>query len=256
LNNSRQIGLAIHQYHDSKKELPPSRIRDRFLTWAALILPFAEETSVGNLVDPDNTFAEQSETFRTTPIALFRCPSRSQTEPFVERNGYAGIKGDYSAVTSTFLLEGPLGRLFDGGMILGDVVEVDHHTLESWKSRTALKDVIDGLSRTFLVAEASLWAVDRASIYDGDDNPGAILGDKVYPAEIEALVNKHPLHPIAESESQPGAWVGSAHWTIIHVTMADNSSRAINKDVDIKLVEQLVTRAAGDSASLADISAD
>ena len=37
-NNMKQIGLAVLNYHDSKRELPPMRILDGQLTWAAPVM--------------------------------------------------------------------------------------------------------------------------------------------------------------------------------------------------------------------------
>src|ERR1700753_1667233 len=44
-NNLKQIGLAIHSYHDLYKAIPYSRL-DPAETWAVLILPYLEQ---GNL---------------------------------------------------------------------------------------------------------------------------------------------------------------------------------------------------------------
>src|SRR6266498_277561 len=38
-NNLKQIGLAMHGYHDVRKSLPPDRIANDWPTWAVLILP-------------------------------------------------------------------------------------------------------------------------------------------------------------------------------------------------------------------------
>jgi prepilin-type N-terminal cleavage/methylation domain-containing protein len=40
INNMKQMGLATHNYHDSRKELPPSRVADGNLTFMALILDY------------------------------------------------------------------------------------------------------------------------------------------------------------------------------------------------------------------------
>src|SRR5690242_20652618 len=45
-NNLKQIGLAIHQYHDTFGCLPPSSIAPGWATWAVLILPYMDQ---GNL---------------------------------------------------------------------------------------------------------------------------------------------------------------------------------------------------------------
>ena len=38
-NNLKQLGLAVHGFHDVKNCLPPSKMDDTFGTWANLILP-------------------------------------------------------------------------------------------------------------------------------------------------------------------------------------------------------------------------
>src|SRR5262245_47614278 len=47
-NNLRQIGVAILNYHDSAKSLPPVRIDggNGWATWFVLILPFMEQDNV------------------------------------------------------------------------------------------------------------------------------------------------------------------------------------------------------------------
>src|SRR5574344_2087970 len=51
-NNIRQIGLAMHNYHDALKTFPPGKITDpqadfsdkgNYFGWAALLLPFCEQ---------------------------------------------------------------------------------------------------------------------------------------------------------------------------------------------------------------------
>jgi prepilin-type N-terminal cleavage/methylation domain-containing protein len=50
-NNLKQIGLAVQNYHDVRKELPPSRIADGQQTWLALILDHLEQAQVKRLWD-------------------------------------------------------------------------------------------------------------------------------------------------------------------------------------------------------------
>jgi prepilin-type N-terminal cleavage/methylation domain-containing protein len=37
-NNLKQIGIAVQNYHDTRRELPPMRVWDGDRTWLALIL--------------------------------------------------------------------------------------------------------------------------------------------------------------------------------------------------------------------------
>src|SRR5262249_37293016 len=46
-NNLKQMGLAIHSYHDANdKTLPPSRVGPQHATWFVVILPFLEQTAL------------------------------------------------------------------------------------------------------------------------------------------------------------------------------------------------------------------
>ena len=52
-NNLKQLGLAVHNYHDANGSFPPVRIdgADGWATWCVLILPYIEQENVYNLWD-------------------------------------------------------------------------------------------------------------------------------------------------------------------------------------------------------------
>ncbi len=59
-NNLKQIGLAMHNYHDARGFLPPDRARNGgYVTWAVLILPYIEQDSVYRLWDTQLRYQEQ-----------------------------------------------------------------------------------------------------------------------------------------------------------------------------------------------------
>ena len=45
-NNLKQIGLAVHQFHDTQGYLPTSRPRDAFLTWPVFLMPYIEQNTL------------------------------------------------------------------------------------------------------------------------------------------------------------------------------------------------------------------
>jgi prepilin-type N-terminal cleavage/methylation domain-containing protein len=51
LNNLKQIGLAVHSYHDTVGSIPPARIDRGYVTWAVLILPYMEQNQAYVLWD-------------------------------------------------------------------------------------------------------------------------------------------------------------------------------------------------------------
>src|SRR6184192_2693306 len=42
-NNLKQIGLAVHNYHDVRKKLPPAFVASVQLSWHVFLLPYLEQ---------------------------------------------------------------------------------------------------------------------------------------------------------------------------------------------------------------------
>ncbi len=76
-NNLKQIGLAVHGYHDTRRELPPFRVGDWDRTWLQVILDYMEETQVKELWDPyAGNFYGQTYQCRSASVAAYLCPSQ------------------------------------------------------------------------------------------------------------------------------------------------------------------------------------
>ena len=92
-NNLKQLGLAMHNYHDTYNTLPPGYVDLRsnpgtstaladnqgHWAWSALILPYMELGNVYDALRPGPLTATQAmssaQTVMQTPVASFRCPS-------------------------------------------------------------------------------------------------------------------------------------------------------------------------------------
>src|SRR5499425_610435 len=75
-NNLKQIGLAIHNYHDAQRALPPSRIREFYATWSVVILPYIEQDNLYKLWDLRKTYYAQPTAAQVTQVPVYYCPSR------------------------------------------------------------------------------------------------------------------------------------------------------------------------------------
>jgi prepilin-type N-terminal cleavage/methylation domain-containing protein/prepilin-type processing-associated H-X9-DG protein len=49
INNLKQVGVGLHNYHDTYKELPPGNISCCWGTWQMAILPFIEEQQLADM---------------------------------------------------------------------------------------------------------------------------------------------------------------------------------------------------------------
>jgi prepilin-type N-terminal cleavage/methylation domain-containing protein len=111
-NNLKQIGLALHNYHDSMQSFPPAYIDGNTdpttdaafdlgpgWGWASVILPYLEQTNIYNQVDFNQTVGLNSISQLTLPI--FLCPSDEilptfqvyGTSTIVAQGNYVGCNG-------------------------------------------------------------------------------------------------------------------------------------------------------------------
>src|SRR5205814_5019213 len=85
-NNLKQIGLAVHNYHITYEKLPASYIRQDWVTWAVLLLPYLEQQNAYNLWDPQLRYYDQpnrgNAALDPTPrnFPVYFCPSRRGPE--------------------------------------------------------------------------------------------------------------------------------------------------------------------------------
>jgi prepilin-type N-terminal cleavage/methylation domain-containing protein/prepilin-type processing-associated H-X9-DG protein len=74
-NNLKQIGLALHNYHDANKMLPPGRDNENFSTHAYL-LPFLEQNDLYNSINFAVSYNNAANAgARAQNVAAFLCPS-------------------------------------------------------------------------------------------------------------------------------------------------------------------------------------
>lgn len=141
-NNLRQIGLALHQYHDVEGMLPPgTRLYPDpypYLAWCARLLPFLEQQPMWLLTQQDykrnaDFSGPPPHTGLTTIQTGFLCPSEPRSHGIIQPEGwdvafthYLGVSGRSSAT---------------------------HDGLLYFDSRVSLNEVSDGTSNTLLVGE-------------------------------------------------------------------------------------------------------
>ncbi len=113
-NNLKQITLALLQYHNDYKSLPPSRLGDAKATWAVLLLPYMEEQTTYSHWDLQKKYYDQPDSARLTAVRNYFCPSRRtiRDEPQASISGdqpqdcptcpnLAGALGDYACCIGT-----------------------------------------------------------------------------------------------------------------------------------------------------------
>ncbi len=88
-NHVKQIGLAVENYVAARKVFPPSTDNTlasgtnngRGFSYLALLLPYHEERALHELINYQYSWdATPNNTARTTPLKMFKCPSKDDVE--------------------------------------------------------------------------------------------------------------------------------------------------------------------------------
>lgn len=253
-NNMKQIGLAMHMYHDTFKQLPagwrgydPATGKPHWFglpgwAWGASILPYLEQSNVSDqlvhfalpVADPENERA------RTLKLPVFRCPSDPGKATFLleggglfvgpgsfqplemARSNYIGVFGtqELHDVCPDASCEG------DGTLFLNRGVEFG--------------EIRDGLSQTFIVGERnskfapSTWV---GVVTGGAHSPARVVGIATYPPNSEETP-EHYFHNFS-----------SFHPSGTHFLLADGAVRLISESIDMQLFRSLCTRSRADIIS-------
>jgi prepilin-type N-terminal cleavage/methylation domain-containing protein/prepilin-type processing-associated H-X9-DG protein len=144
-NNMRQIGLAMHLYHEVHELLPCGSDDTQTTTgwgWAAWILPFLEQGNVAALVDVKKAYSACPEVIRII-VPTYECPSYGPIKlasccRYIDGPNDAA-ETHYSGVATDIKVD--WAWTFTGSGCL-----FQH-------SKIRLADITDGTSQTLLVAE-------------------------------------------------------------------------------------------------------
>ncbi|MFH1922450.1 MAG: DUF1559 domain-containing protein [Planctomycetota bacterium] len=251
-NNLKQMGLAVHHFHDSYKMLPPSRICDHKVTWFVLILPYVEQQAFYDQWDTLRCFYDHPDSVRERVVPAYICPSRARESLTVSKpqdgmhgshgsQPYIGAVTDYAATTGLRSRSGTYGIQHEGAMIHGNATTWWHLVLTSWSSNTRMSAITDGTSNTFLAGEWSYRAAQGASAYNGDTNPGMYGGPPELP---DGRYDGWPVFPIVRSRDDWG--LGSDHPGICQFVLCDGSARTVSVEISTDVLGRLVTRAGGE----------
>ncbi|MCC6509483.1 MAG: DUF1559 domain-containing protein [Pirellulaceae bacterium] len=151
-NNVKQMGLALHNYHDTFRRLPPASIHSRTQTsdsWSvqARLLPQLEQANLQRLINWDLTYAQQGSVARTR-VPTYLCPSdsndRGRPDPLPSDPNFGHYPLCYGVNMGEWFIFDP--RTGNGGT-----------GLVYPNSRLDLAGVIDGTSNTLAFAEVKAF---------------------------------------------------------------------------------------------------
>ena len=156
-NNLKQLGLAMHNYHDTYKVFPSASGGNGFSPHAR-ILPYMDQAPLYNTLNFLTTTAISQSTIPVDPnnaiawsrsLAVLRCPSDTDTLPAAS---LVGGRNSYWTNTGTGVLNGAPGTV--AGSTNFGMPENNGMVIQS--KCIGLSDIIDGASNTALMTEKRL----------------------------------------------------------------------------------------------------
>jgi len=222
-SNLKQIGLALHGYHDVQGSFPAGcyDYYGKDHCWTTYILPYLEQSIIGDEYDFSYKWnhAVNTPVTKEKDIPVYLCPSTPHD--FVGAGDYGGQNGSPLSVLTWAESLGS-GMLLN---ILGPGSSNPPVSVETWENFRPVKirDVTDGCSHTAMVLEAS----GRDNIYWAD-------GQQVFMHE-QGPINSH----------RGNEWF-SEHPTGAHALFADGSAHFISEATDLFVLGAMCTRAAGE----------
>jgi prepilin-type N-terminal cleavage/methylation domain-containing protein/prepilin-type processing-associated H-X9-DG protein len=276
-NNLKQLGLAIHTFHDAYGYFPPSRLnKDGCPAWTVLILPYIEQDNLQKQwTSLNDAYYLQSAAVRQAQVKVFYCPTRrgpgqlslndnnrgdvpeSSSPPGGKNVAYPGALGDYAC---SFGDNGgnpavePSDDPATGAMVRATYTQTSNKlTVTSWTSNTRFRSITDGLSNTLLIGEKHvpikhlgvgyIISTDKyigdASIFNGDalENVGRCAG-QAFPLALSPNENDTEVQPYVEN-------FGSYHPGVCQFVFCDGSVHSLSVSLNSKILGYLANRSDG-----------
>src|SRR5262249_11358033 len=207
-NHLKQIGLAIHGFHDTFKKLPPARIADQYATWYVMLLPHVEQGSLFQTWDLTLKYYNQPAFDVTAQVPIFLCPSRRGPPQIGTLNedvasGKKGALGDYAAASSDNTND-PV-TAYDMTTATGPTI-TGVRMNGQWTSMTTFASVTDGLSNTVFIGEKhiqlgligqvkgdrTIWNGDSIDVFARAGGPGKGIVADLRTATNQRFGSYHP----------------------------------------------------------------
>lgn len=272
-NNLKQLGLAIHNYHDTCNSLPPAYINPgsggsaslfpagntRNINGNLLLLPYLDQSPLYNQINfslPLGPAAGGGATFGSlapnsqaglfsNPLSVFRCPSDT---PFQEpMDSTVSPYSSYPGYAITNAQRVSYGFVFDRNAY---TISVNYRfdgtsTKSMWgmNGSAAIRDVTDGTSNTFVLMEATFKHAS-ASL-------GAMYGPflHAYSAYSEVIPAWRGINRPQVASIPDRPWYSSAssrHVGGCHALMADGAVRFISENINTTTLSSLTSMGGGE----------
>jgi prepilin-type processing-associated H-X9-DG protein len=285
-NNLKQLGIALHSYHDANTYLPPGCSNDvaPFGTggngwgssWKVYILPYIEQQNIFQrwqfYSNSGYTNSNNMALVNRLTIKTYRCPSSPLPEFYNSSNNngsiqmftsYTGVAGsllDSPLATSTCCDSGGSGIIGGGGILIIN-------------GRLAMTSITDGTSNTIMVGEQSDHVRNAAgqpipgsytamttqgphgwTMGSATSGVGAVNSRSFNTVTVRYMINQRGIVSNSTTGStgvsqNAGANIpfSSGHPGGANMLFADGSVRFLTNSTPITTLQWLATRAGGET---------
>jgi prepilin-type N-terminal cleavage/methylation domain-containing protein len=267
-NNLKQMGLALHNYHDATQCFPPAYFDPSNTTsiskwdnmnglgWGTMILPYLDQGPLYNKVGTETLeFTAHWECYNTTADPSNSTPIPSAKTPLSAFNCPSDPMGGINSDKSNF---GKSNYAVFAGLLAATQGTDQKDCAFTRNLSRRIADMLDGTSTTIFVTEKStrndptgmascgtnpcgfaggLWIGPRISATSSTWNPG------VEQMDVSAFGGSSATYFINGSASTWAAdWItSSAHTGGIQVVMGDGSVRFLSDNIALQTFKALVT---------------
>ena len=254
-NNLKQIGLALHNYHDQSRVFPSGWIGvttgaadpegPSGYGWATMILPMMDQAPLYNRLNFSLPLSHASNAVAlTTSIPAYRNPSDSSDDfwTIMDEDSPTTLlsslpTANYIGSFGTTELDECEGQTPPFSCVGNGVF---HHN-----SRISIRDLTDGASNTFLVGER------KTNLNPALGPPawhstwvGVVPGGEEAFARILGIADHTPNHKHSHMDDFSSPHVGG-----VHFLFGDGRVRFVGENIDIGVFQGLATRSGNEIIS-------
>jgi prepilin-type N-terminal cleavage/methylation domain-containing protein len=267
LNNLKQLGLAVHNFHDRQRCFPPACNLGKKpagmsggagyhgWSWLAFLLPYYEQGNLYPLIDLKNDSPWSSTpsivVARNTPVPIFLCPSYTGS-PYRDEAAKVEALTNYKALSGTH--QGSVNSNSGGNPMTPEYSGQHPDAILYRKSETRFADITDGTSNTVIVCEtieptSAQWMAGVHAMLAGLP-PGPSVtykqdgGYYVVERGYTYLQEDYDARPYTDASFRYGP--SSRHPGVVNHLFADGSVHAVPREIDATLYMHLITRQGGE----------
>lgn len=254
-NNLKQIGIALHNYHETHSIFPPGGVTignccstPSYASWAISILPFLEETNLYRRYDFNRFNEDPANQFvREHPVKTYVCPSDLAKDVLTRPESGPGsglnyMPGSYRCVGGKTDGRGWWDNA-EASALPSNWKGVLHTIGTLGLSPESFASITDGTSNTLMVGEMTtrtrprrrtFWAYTYTSYNSSDVTTG----------QARTLIPDYDrcvaIGGAGGSNTCKRGW-GSFHIGGLHFLLCDGSVRFVSQSVNMNLLANLAT---------------